>query len=169
MMSRRDSRCQALSEFDSLCRRSEAVLIGDGPDARTCTLWFCARITRCFPSWDLIGFENGKTFWISNQTIDGKRVSKPAYWKEYVRQVDEGVISNPFGRGEANLPRMRQGLPPIGPDGKPVPLHHVRPLSRGGTNDFENLVPFNQTTHQRHTKILHSEPFPSEQYHLQQR
>jgi len=82
-------------------------------------------------------------------------------------QIEELAIANRFGRGEANLSRMRQGLPPIGPDGKPVPLHHVQPLSRGGTNSFDNLVPFNQTTHQRHTKLLHNEPFPGEQYHLQ--
>jgi len=48
-----------------------------------------------------------------------------------------------------------------------VPLHHVRPLSRGGTNSFDNLVPFTQTTHQRYTKLLHNEPFPGEQYHVQ--
>jgi hypothetical protein len=94
-------------------------------------------------------------------------IAKPTYWKDYVRQIDEGAIGNPFGRGEANLTRMRQGLPPIGPDAKPVPLHHVHPLSRGGTNAFENLVPFNQTTHQRYTKLLHNDPFPGEQYHLQ--
>jgi len=96
-----------------------------------------------------------------------EQTTKPAYWKAYVSQIDEGTISNPFGRGDTNLSRMRQGLPPIGPDGKPVPLHHVRPLSRGGTNNFENLVPFNQTTHQRYTKLLHNDPFPGEQYHAQ--
>ncbi len=92
---------------------------------------------------------------------------KPAYWKEYARQIDEQVVTSPFGRGESNLARMRKGLPPLGPDGRPVQLHHRRPLSRGGTNDFDNLVPINQTTHQRYTAILHSEPFPAEQYHLQ--
>lgn len=96
-----------------------------------------------------------------------EQVTKPGYWREYVGQIDEGAIANPFGRGEANLSRMRQGLPPIGPDGKSVPLHHIRPLSRGGTNSFDNLVPFNQTTHQRYTKLLHNEPFPGQQYHVQ--
>jgi hypothetical protein len=89
--------------------------------------------------------------------------------EEYVRQIDRGMVSNPFGRAEANLSRMRQGLPPLGPDGSPVPLHQIRPLSRGGTNEAQNLVPSNQTTHQPHTKLLHDEPFLGEQYHLGRR
>ena len=111
---------------------------------------------------------------VTGQPLAGLRaqfegVAKPGYWKQYARQIDDGVISNPFGRGEANLSRMRQGLPPVGPDGRSVPLHHIRPLSRGGTNEFENLVPFNQTTHQRFTKLLHNEPFEGARYHLQRR
>jgi hypothetical protein len=59
-----------------------------------------------------------------------------------------------------NVPRMKAGLAPIGPDGLPVNLHHQTPLGWGGTNEFSNLVPMNQTTHQRFTKMLHTPPFP---------
>jgi hypothetical protein len=34
---------------------------------------------------------------------------------------------------------MNKGKAPKGPDGKALELHHVQPLSQGGTNDFGNL------------------------------
>ncbi|MGH9857396.1 MAG: HNH/ENDO VII family nuclease [Acidobacteriota bacterium] len=88
------------------------------------------------------------------------QTAKPGYWREYARQVDDGAVSNPFGNPEVNLARMRDGLPPVGPEGVAVPLHHKIPLSRGGTNEFSNLQPISQYVHQKNTKILHSEPFP---------
>jgi len=42
---------------------------------------------------------------------------------------------------------MRNGRAPIGEDGHPMELHHLRPLSRGGTNDFRNLRPMTRTDH----------------------
>ena len=46
-----------------------------------------------------------------------------------------------------NLGRMRLGLAPIGIDGFPMELHHLQPLSWGGTNDLSNLVPMTRTDH----------------------
>ncbi len=31
-------------------------------------------------------------------------------------------------------------------------IHHIKPLSRGGTNDFDNLVPLSPKAHKRFTK-----------------
>jgi hypothetical protein len=101
------------------------------------------------------------------------------YWKEYARQINSGEVTNPFGNtaipanpkgnegGSApidNLRRMERGDPPIGSDGWPVQLHHKVPLKAGGTNDYDNLLPFTQTTHSRASRILHKEPYPGNQW-----
>ena len=46
-----------------------------------------------------------------------------------------------------NLGRMRRGRAPIGSDGHSIELHHRVPLSEGGTNDLDNLVPMTRTEH----------------------
>ncbi len=79
-MTASDSKFQALTNFNSLRWKKERVIVGDGPDARTCTFLFEARIRRCLPSWDLIRFANGKTFWIPNRTVDGKPAYLFLYW-----------------------------------------------------------------------------------------
>jgi 5-methylcytosine-specific restriction endonuclease McrA len=42
---------------------------------------------------------------------------------------------------------MKKGKAPIGVDGKPMEIHHKRPLSEGGTNAIENLEIKTQTDH----------------------
>jgi hypothetical protein len=113
---------------------------------------------------------------------DFDKVVRPDYWKNYVKMIDDGVVSNPFGKiaqqattynrhgkkvGGAvvdNIERMRKGLPPIGQDGFPVNLHHIKPLRYGGSNAFDNLMPILQSIHSRYNKVLHSPPFPGYQF-----
>ena len=78
-----DSKFRALTNFNSLRWKKERVIVGDGPDARTCTLLFKARIRECFPSWDRIRFDNGKTFWIPSRTLEGKPAFLFLYWPLY--------------------------------------------------------------------------------------
>jgi hypothetical protein len=75
-----DSKFQAVANFNSLRWKKARVIVGDGPDARTCTFLFEARIRRCLPSWDLIRFANGKTFWIPSRTLEGKPAFLFLYW-----------------------------------------------------------------------------------------
>jgi hypothetical protein len=42
-----------------------------------------------------------------------------------------------------------------------VNLHHIVPLEAGGTNDFDNLIPIDQTMHRVYSGILHSPPYPA--------
>ena len=65
---------------------------------------------------------------------------KPQFWKQ------EASV-NPRAYSPENLARMRQGRAPIGSDGHPMELHHVRPLAEGGTNSFDNLRPMLRTNH----------------------
>ncbi len=67
---------------------------------------------------------------------------KPAFWKHEAQK-------NPCKYSKENLERMKKGLAPIGPDGKPMELHHKVPLSEGGTNDFDNLQPMTHTEHRK--------------------
>jgi hypothetical protein len=46
-----------------------------------------------------------------------------------------------------NLARMQKGKPPIGQDGHSMELHHIQPLTEGGTNSFDNLQIMNRTDH----------------------
>lgn len=41
--------------------------------------------------------------------------------------------------------------PPQGWDGRVTHIHHIRPLSRGGDNDFSNLVPLSPADHKPFT------------------
>ncbi len=67
-------------------------------------------------------------------------VAKPKYWKSEAEK-------NPTRYTPENLERMRQGKAPLGPDGRPIELHHKKPLSEGGTNDFDNLEPMQRSDH----------------------
>lgn len=51
-----------------------------------------------------------------------------------------------------NLQRMREGLAPIGHDGKSVNLHH---MTQRNTSSIAEMT---QTFHQKHTKIIHINP-----------
>lgn len=59
------------------------------------------------------------------------------------------AANNAAGYSSENLERMERGRAPIGDDGAPMELHHVVPLSQGGTNDASNLKPMTQTEHRR--------------------
>ena len=37
------------------------------------------------------------------------------------------------------LAAMRRGKVPMGSDGKPMEIHHKKPLSEGGTNAYDNF------------------------------
>lgn len=52
-------------------------------------------------------------------------------------------------KGRTNLQRMQAGLAPLGPDGKPVNLHHLTQIEPGPMAEVE------QTFHQQNTKTLH--------------
>ncbi|WP_092549824.1 HNH/ENDO VII family nuclease [Herbiconiux ginsengi] len=42
---------------------------------------------------------------------------------------------------------MQSGRAPYGVDGKPMEVHHIRPIGLGGTNDPDNLKIMTQTEH----------------------
>jgi len=65
---------------------------------------------------------------------------KARFWKNEA-EVNAGAYST------ENLARMRNGKPPIGPDGHPMELHHKVPLAEGGTNSFANLAIKTRTEH----------------------
>lgn len=82
---------------------------------------------------------------VSEQTLAQKRaefssITRPAFWR------NESVV-NPSAYSPADLARIQQGLPPIGKDGYPMELHHIQPLSQGGSNDPSNLRPMTRTAH----------------------
>jgi hypothetical protein len=54
--------------------------------------------------------------------------------------------------GRSNVDRMKQGLAPIGPDGKPINLHHTT-QSPGGP-----VAEITQTFHQEYREIMHINP-----------
>jgi len=51
--------------------------------------------------------------------------------------------------GRTNIDRMKQGLAPIGKDGKPIELHHLKQQNDG------KIVELLNTEHKNHSKILH--------------
>ncbi|WP_374113192.1 HNH endonuclease signature motif containing protein [Leifsonia shinshuensis] len=65
---------------------------------------------------------------------------RPKYW------IDEAA-RNPGSYSAQNLARMQLGRPPFGVDGFPMELHHIVPLSQGGSNDLSNLAPMTRTDH----------------------
>jgi len=65
---------------------------------------------------------------------------KPKFWKHEAE-------TNPGAYSAENLARMRQGKAPIGNDGHPMELHHIKPLAEGGTNTFDNLRSMTRTEH----------------------
>ena len=55
-------------------------------------------------------------------------------------------------RGRTNLERMQRGLAPIGPDGKPLNVHHMLQTQNGP------LAEMTQTFHQQNTSTIHINP-----------
>ena len=45
------------------------------------------------------------------------------------------------------LAEMTRGRPPKGPDDQPMEIHHVQPLSEGGSNDFTNMAFMSRQDH----------------------
>ncbi len=66
--------------------------------------------------------------------------TRPNYWKAKAQ-------NSPEGYSEADLVRMRAGRAPVGADGFPMELHHIQPLSRGGSNETSNLQEMTRTDH----------------------
>ena len=63
--------------------------------------------------------------------------------------IDPNKVHPVYG---TNLEAMKQGKPPIGPDGKPINLHHTIQ-----TNDGP-IAEITQTFHQQNTGIIHINP-----------
>jgi hypothetical protein len=53
---------------------------------------------------------------------------------------------------------MEQGKPPIGSDGYPMELHHVKSLAEGGTNDLTNLRPLTRSEHRLGSNYKRNHP-----------
>jgi filamentous hemagglutinin len=51
-----------------------------------------------------------------------------------------------------NLQRMQEGLAPIGPDGRPINLHHMLQTQSGP------IAEVTATMHQQYSRILHINP-----------
>jgi hypothetical protein len=65
---------------------------------------------------------------------------RPQFWKNE-------AATNPGGYSPENLELMREGKAPYGPDGRRLEVHHMKPLSEGGTNDVGNLKIMTRTEH----------------------
>ena len=65
---------------------------------------------------------------------------KPQFWKRE-------AATNPEKYSPKDLELMKSGKAPYGPDGRRLELHHIQPLSEGGTNDPENLRIMTRTEH----------------------
>lgn len=89
-------------------------------------------------------------------TEDGSPGARSTRWEpknvngRRVYQRDDLIDPNKKdARGRTNKQRMEQGLAPIGPDGKPINLHHVTQTEPGP------LAEVSQTQHQQYTRQLH--------------
>lgn len=89
----------------------------------------------------------------------GVRVTQPKLWKRKtvkgreVYQRDDLIDPNKVGPdGRTNLQRMEDGDPPIGPDGKPVNLHHMTQDEPG------SIAEVDQTFHKNNHGIIHMYP-----------
>ena len=88
-------------------------------------------------------YRTGYYYW--TKTIEFKNVK--------VYQRDD--IINPHmkdARGRTNYVRMKQGLAPIGPDGKSINLHHTTQRNES------SIVEVTQTFHQDNSAIIHINP-----------
>jgi hypothetical protein len=65
---------------------------------------------------------------------------KPEFWKRE-------AATSPEKYSAENLKLMRDGFAPTGPDGFPMEIHHITPLTQGGANHFSNLQVMTRTEH----------------------
>jgi hypothetical protein len=76
---------------------------------------------------------------------------KPKFWQ------DEAANS-PGKYSQEDLARMKLGKAPIGDDGYPMDIHHETMLSRGGTNDPDNLIAMTRTQHRLGSNYAKNHP-----------
>ena len=81
--------------------------------------------------------------WTKQRDFEGQRV----YQRDDL--IDPAVKDK---RRRTNLKRMQKGLAPLGPDGKPVNLHHATQSNDGA------LLEVSQSVHQKNTKMIHINP-----------
>ncbi|MEI8413113.1 MULTISPECIES: LamG-like jellyroll fold domain-containing protein [unclassified Kribbella] len=77
---------------------------------------------------------------LKNLRAEFNKEVKPKFW------MDEAA-NNPGKYTADDLARMQGGKAPIGSDGYPMEIHHKVMLSRGGTNNPDNLIPLTRTQH----------------------
>jgi hypothetical protein len=85
----------------------------------------------------------GRKFWTKTTDFEGHRVYQRDDLIDPLRKDADGRTS---------LERMREGLAPIGPDGKKLNLHHTTQRNDG------SLAELSQTMHQRQSRIIHINP-----------
>ncbi|MDQ3647752.1 MAG: HNH/ENDO VII family nuclease [Actinomycetota bacterium] len=85
-----------------------------------------------------------------------RSAASPSRWKrsdfEGRRVYQRDDLIDPRRRdhlGRTNVTRMKRGLAPLGPDRKPLNLHHTTQRDDG------SLAELAQTFHQRNTKVIH--------------
>jgi hypothetical protein len=85
----------------------------------------------------------GRKFWTKTTDFEGHRVYQRDDLIDPLRKDPNGLT---------NLERMRDGLAPIGPDGKKINLHHTTQRNDGA------LAEVSQTMHQRNSRVIHINP-----------
>jgi len=105
---------------------------------------------------------NGQLEWDFDQTAESSSIasgsSGRSYWTKSVR-IDEIVVHQRNDlidpsridsvKGTSNLQRMKAGLAPLGPDGRPIQLHHLT------QEHGDAMAELTATMHQRHSQTLH--------------
>jgi A nuclease of the HNH/ENDO VII superfamily with conserved LHH len=85
----------------------------------------------------------GRKFWTKTTDFEGHRVYQRDDLIDPMRKDADGLT---------NLERMRNGLAPIGPDGKKINLHHTTQRNDG------SLAEVSQTLHQSQSRVIHINP-----------
>lgn len=85
----------------------------------------------------------GRKFWTKTTDFEGHRVYQRDDLIDPMRKDTDGLT---------NLERMRDGLAPIGPDGKKINLHHTTQRNDG------SLAEVSQTFHKQNHKVIHVNP-----------
>ncbi len=90
------------------------------------------------------------SFWTRRMHFNGNRVYQRNDWIDPLRLSD---------KGETSLQLMRKGRAPLGPDAKPIELHHVLQMGK------EAIAEVTQAFHKKNSKIIHinqpANKFPS--------
>jgi hypothetical protein len=84
-----------------------------------------------------------RTFWKEIADFDGTRV----YRRDDL--IDPNAVDK---LGRSNMDRMAKGLAPLGPDGKPVNLHHTLQTDGGP------IAELSQTFHKTNHRVIHINP-----------